>query len=162
MGTMDVLCKVDMHIGLVSVCSFALGRFYIDLENEEMESTYPAALFDRDITDGRAMLPHRLRRAHRPRRARAHRRSGVQHRPAADRVHRCCLHQADCSGVLHRPEQRGGGDRVPAPPRCRGLPAAWVAGACPTDSANCRRSGLPHRLAAERVHCRFPHPGGPL
>ena len=34
--------------------------------------------------------------------------------------------------------------------------------ACTTNSANCRRSGLPHRLAVERVHHRRLHQGGPL
>ena len=103
-----LLPTAHMGFGLIK------GLLYLDLEDEEMESTYPAALVDRATTDGRTMLSHRLRRAHRPRRARAHRRSGVQHRPAADRVHRYCLHQADRCGFLHRPGPRGGEDPVPA------------------------------------------------
>ena len=48
---MDALCKVaNMDFGLDN------DLFYIDPENEEMKIAYPNALFDRNITDGRAMM----------------------------------------------------------------------------------------------------------
>ncbi len=52
---MDALCKVaNMDFGLDN------DLFYIDPENEEMKIAYPDALFDRSITDGRAMLTSAL------------------------------------------------------------------------------------------------------
>ena len=34
----------------------ATVRYYIDPDNEEMKIAYPTLLFDRNITDGRAMM----------------------------------------------------------------------------------------------------------